>query len=94
VLVMLLHWTVATKQPAMTAPALAASLPAGRNASDAEIEAFVDRVAQLIRSQAAGIAGNLAVCGPLVLAVQCAGHLGISVRPWSARRTPSTCCTA
>jgi site-specific recombinase len=70
VLVMLLHWTVATKQPAMTAPALAASLPAGGNASDAEIEAFVDRVAQLIRSQAAGIAGNLALCGPLVLAVQ------------------------
>ena len=28
--VMLLHWTVATKQPAMTAPALAASLPAAR----------------------------------------------------------------
>ena len=26
VLVMLLHWTIATKQPAMTAPALAAKL--------------------------------------------------------------------
>jgi site-specific recombinase len=70
VLVMLLHWTVATKQPAMTAPALAASLPAGRDASDAEIEGFIDRVAQLIRSQAAGIVGNLALCGPLVLALQ------------------------
>ena len=70
VLVMLLHWTVATKQPAMTAPALAASLPAGRDASDSEIEGFIDRVAQLIRSQAAGIVGNLALCGPLVLAFQ------------------------
>jgi len=70
VLVMLLHWTVATKQPAMTAPALAASLPTGRDASEAEIEGFVDRVAQLIRSQAAGIAGNLALCGPLVLGIQ------------------------
>jgi site-specific recombinase len=70
VVVMLLHWTVATKQPAMTAPALAASLPTGRDASDDEIEAFVDRVAQLIRSQAAGIFGNLAICGPLVFAVQ------------------------
>jgi site-specific recombinase len=49
---------------------MAASLPAGSAASDADIEAFVDRVAQLIRSQAAGIAGNLALCGPLVLAVQ------------------------
>ena len=70
VVVMLLHWTVATKQPAMTAPALAASLPAGRAAADAEIEGFVDRVAALIRSQAAGIFGNLALCGPLVLVAQ------------------------
>jgi site-specific recombinase len=69
-IVMLLHWTVATKQPAMTAPALAASLPSGRSSSDLEVEAFVDRVAQLIRSQMAGIAGNLALCAPLVLVVQ------------------------
>jgi site-specific recombinase len=70
VLVMLLHWTIATKQPAMTAPALAASLPASSSASDAQIDNFVDRVAALIRSQAAGILGNLALCGPLVLGVQ------------------------
>lgn len=70
VVIMLLHWTVATKQPAMTAPAMADSL-AGE-IDDARAEAFVDRVAQLIRSQAAGIAGNLLVCGPLVLAVQLA----------------------
>ncbi len=71
VIVMLLHWTVATKQPAMTAPALAATLPSGRAGSDDEVEALVDRVAQLIRSQMAGIAGNLALCAPLVVAVQC-----------------------
>ncbi len=70
VVIMLLHWTVATKQPAMTAPALAAGLPAGRNASDDEIEGFVDRVAQLIRSQAAAIVGNVAACAPLVLVWQ------------------------
>jgi site-specific recombinase len=69
VVVMLLHWTVATKQPAMTAPALAASLPRGAAASDADIEAFVDRVAQLIRSQAAGIFGNVGSCVPAVLAI-------------------------
>ena len=72
VLVMWLHWTVATKQPAMTAPALAASLPVSNSATDSQIETFVDRVAALIRSQAAGIAGNLALCGPLVLGVQLA----------------------
>jgi site-specific recombinase len=78
VIVMLLHWTVATKQPAMTAPALAANLPAvsgattgpGGESPREAIEAFVDKVAQLIRSQAAGIFGNLALCGPLVWLVQ------------------------
>jgi site-specific recombinase len=69
-LVMLLHWTVATKQPAMTAPAMAASLPAMGVGSDEAIEDFVDRVAQLIRSQVAGIAGNIALCAPLVWLVQ------------------------
>ena len=68
VLIMLLHWTVATKQPAMTAPAMADTL-AGR-LDDERVERFVDRVAQLIRSQMAGIFGNLMVCGPLVLLVQ------------------------
>ena len=38
--------------------------------TDADLEAFVDRVTQLIRSQIAGIVGNVAVCAPLVLAVQ------------------------
>ena len=68
VIIMLLHWTVATKQPAMTAPAMAATLQG--TLDDTHIESFVDRVAQLIRSQTAGIVGNLAICGPLVLAVQ------------------------
>jgi site-specific recombinase len=70
VVVMLLHWTVATKQPAMTAPALAATMPSGDSSSDENLEGLVDRVAQLIRSQVAGIVGNLALCGPLVLGVQ------------------------
>ena len=70
VIVMLLHWTVATKQPAMTAPALADSLHRGEGNDEATLDAFVDRVAQLIRSQVAGIVGNVAACVPLVLAVQ------------------------
>ena len=75
VLIMLLHWTVATKQPAMTAPAMAealAELPRNDH-DDTAVEAFVDKIAQLIRSQAAGIFGNLALCAPLVLAVQLLG---------------------
>ncbi|MBC7941226.1 MAG: recombinase, partial [Chitinophagaceae bacterium] len=46
------------------------SLPAGDEPDAADLESFVDRVTQLIRSQVAGIAGNLALCAPLVLAVQ------------------------
>jgi site-specific recombinase len=68
VLIMLLHGTVATKQPAMTAPAMAQRL--GDLKSDPAVEAFVDDVVHLLRSQAAGIFGNLALCAPLVLAAQ------------------------
>ena len=75
VLVMLMHWTVATKQPAMTAPALADSLAQlGHSGAEAQrqqaLGAFVDKVAALIRTQMAGILGNVALCGPVVLAVQ------------------------
>jgi site-specific recombinase len=71
----LLHWTVATKQPAMTAPAMAAKLAevgSGRDSADQAVEGFVDEVANLIRSQTAGIVGNLAMVVPVVLAVQAA----------------------
>ena len=68
VLVHALHWTVATKQPAMTAPALADKL--ADVSDDAAVEGFVDEVAHLIRSQAAGIIGNLAAVIPVVLAAQ------------------------
>ncbi|HZE90765.1 MAG TPA: site-specific recombinase [Rhizobacter sp.] len=68
VLVHLMHWTVATKQPAMTAPAMAQKL--SDVSDDAAVEGFVDEVANLIRSQAAGIVGNLSMVAPLVLAVQ------------------------
>lgn len=68
VIVQWLHLTVATKQPAMTAPAMAAKLANTRD--DAAIESFVDEVAHLIRSQTAGIVGNLAVVAPLVLLMQ------------------------
>ena len=93
----LLHWTVATKQPAMTAPAMAAKLAelhteaasaARRDAAGADqrqalramqargehdsaaVEGFVDEVTHLVRSQMAGIVGNLAMVAPVVLVVQ------------------------
>ena len=68
VVIQVLHLTVATKQPAMTAPAMAAKL--SDLADDERVEGFVDEVANLIRSQAAGIFGNLVVVAPVVLGVQ------------------------
>ena len=70
VLIQLLHFTVATKQPAMTAPAMADKL--ADLSTDEKVEGFVDEVAQLIRSQAAGIFGNLVLVAPIVLVVQLA----------------------
>jgi site-specific recombinase len=69
VAIYLLHGVLATKQPAMTAAALAARL---EHISDDEAaqQRFVAEVAKLIRSQFAGIAGNLLAVTPLVLGIQ------------------------
>lgn len=67
VLVMLLHWTVATKQPAVTAPAMAAKLK--HIDDDAGIQSFVDEAAHLFRSQIAAILGNLLAVVPVVLLI-------------------------
>ncbi len=78
-IVHLLHWTVATKQPAMTAPAMAeklALLQTSPPGDDAEaVAGFVDEVTHLVHSQMAGIAGNLAAVIPVVLLVQGAAWL-------------------
>lgn len=63
--IQLLHWTVATKQPAMTAPTLAARLKEAHD--DAGLERFVDEVTHLVRSQVAAVLGNLALVVPGVL---------------------------
>ena len=79
-IVHLLHWTVATKQPAMTAPAMAeklAALSIGRHDDQRTaardiiaVEDFVDEVTHLVRSQIAGIFGNIALVIPVVVVVQ------------------------
>jgi len=78
VVIQLLHWTVATKQPAMTAPAMAAKLK--ELGAPGAVEGFVDEVAHLVRSQVAAIFGNLALVAPMVLL--------ISTGLWLALGTP------
>ena len=75
VLIQMLHWTVATKQPAMTAPAMAAKLKELDHPG--AIDGFVDEVAHLVRSQAAAIVGNLALVAPAVLLISTALWFGM-----------------
>ena len=75
ILIQLLHLTLATKQPAMTAPAMAAKL---KDIHDKDIsgqdggwamEDFVDEVTHLVRSQVAAVFGNVLMVVPAVLLV-------------------------
>ena len=67
IVIQLLHLTLATKQPAMTAPAMAAKLTE-INSGNA-IEDFVDEVTHLVRSQVAAVLGNVLMVVPAVLLV-------------------------
>ena len=65
VAIQLMHWTLATKQPAMTAPAMAAKL---KDLTDVHaLDGFVDEVTHLVRSQVAAVLGNVLMVFPTVL---------------------------
>ncbi len=67
ILIQLMQWTLATKQPAMTAPAMAAKLM-DLSAGNA-VEDFVDEVTNLVRSQVAAVLGNVGLVVPVVVAI-------------------------
>ncbi len=62
------HFTLATKQPAMTGPALAHRLDGAGRPDGREL--FVDDTIAMIRSNAAAIFGNLSVVFPVAFALQ------------------------
>ena len=78
VVIMLLGWTVATKQPAMTAPTMAAKLKSLD--SPQAHEDFVTEVVHLLRSQFVAIVGNVA----LVLLLAFALAMAIAALGWGA----------
>ncbi|HEX3381399.1 MAG TPA: hypothetical protein VHU21_16600, partial [Paraburkholderia sp.] len=63
-----LHFSLATKQPAMTAPTLAREL-AGVG-TPAGVDSFVSSVTALMRTQAAAVLGNVLLVFPVCLGVQ------------------------
>ena len=70
VLIQLLHFTVATKQPAMTAPAMAAKLK-DLDSGNA-VEDFVTEVTDLVRTQVAAVLGNVLLVFPAAMALSLA----------------------
>lgn len=82
VLIYLLHFTVATKQPAMTAPALVARLREAQD--DAGIGRFVDEVTHLVRSQVAAVIGNVLAVAPAVMLLMGMLHWAHGLAPLDA----------
>lgn len=68
VLIHILHFTVATKQPAMTAAAIAASIDASDGKSR-EMDNLVTIIAQTIRSQTIAIIGNVSIAVPTAMLI-------------------------
>lgn len=68
-----MHLTLATKQPSMTAPALAAKLRS-LNSRD-EVDAFVDEIANLTRSQFIAALGNVGAVLPCAVVTDFVFHL-------------------
>lgn len=73
VLIHMLHFTVATKQPAMTAAAIAASIGEasegrGRGRSR-NLDNLVSLIARTVRSQLAAILGNVLVAVPMAMVI-------------------------
>jgi site-specific recombinase len=68
VLIHILHLTIATKQPAMTAATLAAALD-GKQSRDARLDVLVELAAQVSRTQWISIAGNVSIGFIMALAI-------------------------
>jgi site-specific recombinase len=83
-----LHGTLATKQPANTAPAMAAKLSDASTEEGAE--AFVDEVTHLIRTQVAGILGNVLCVIPATLLLDLGLRLSMGHAPVPLEKAEKT----
>lgn len=73
VLIHLLHFTVATKQPAMTANAIAASIDEA-SGKTRDLHRLVDLIARTTRSQLGAIFGNVVVAVPVAILIALGVH--------------------
>ncbi|HNN45610.1 MAG TPA: hypothetical protein PKN34_06115, partial [Azospira sp.] len=68
-LIYMLHLTIATKQPAMTAQTIAGYLGEAESGRPQDLEKLVDLIAAVTRSQIAAIIGNVAIALPTALGI-------------------------
>jgi len=73
ILIHILHFTVATKQPAMTAAAIAASVDA-TDAKSKEMDNLVNMIAKTMRSQMVAIFGNVVFAIPVAMLIAWTVH--------------------
>ncbi|KAF1054956.1 MAG: hypothetical protein GAK41_00485 [Burkholderia gladioli] len=83
-----LHFTLAAKQPAMTAPTLARELD--DIGHEEGVRRFVVSVVALIRTQAAAISGNVLAVLPVCLAVQLGAHAWLHADVISVEKAHAT----
>lgn len=69
VVIYMLHLTIATKQPAMTAQTIAGYLGEARDGRVSDLERIVDLLVTVARSQFAAIMGNVSMAFPIAIAI-------------------------
>ena len=69
VLIYVCHFKIATKQPAMTASALASSIEHSKRHKKAELTELSELIVDILRTQIAAIAGNVALAMPVAFLV-------------------------
>ncbi|SFB93574.1 site-specific recombinase [Massilia yuzhufengensis] len=65
ILIYVLHFTVATKQPAMTAQHIAASLHQADNGRGLDVDSLAELVCKVFRTQIVAVLGNVALAFPV-----------------------------
>jgi len=69
ILIHVLHFTVATKQPAMTAQRIAASLHRADNGRELDADSLAELVNKVFRTQIVAVLGNVALAFPVAWAI-------------------------
>ncbi|MFC0252664.1 site-specific recombinase [Massilia consociata] len=69
ILIYVLHFTVATKQPAMTAQHIAASLQRAENGRGLDVDSLAELVNKVFRTQIVAVLGNVVLAFPVAWAI-------------------------